>query len=539
MTSPIQRISYDVLREIMLYADENTPIMGLDEPFFDIKLLVPPITVSHVCSSWRRALLSDPTMWTCLLVNTMKPNGIMELLRRSGSAPLTVVLHLNNACEMGYKEILAMLSALFEQIHRFSALYMRIELWDNRYPFSEIMKASVGVIMSSFQRPAPTLQTLSFSYSHFGIGRNFNPEYAAITDLFTGNAPNLKRVHHRLSREFREPHSAAFNNISELYLTPPFLMWFDSLLDLLAASPYLKLFHFHDIFHDVQVISDPSSERKVHLPHLEKLKLEVNTTAEISDLFMKHVTFPSNTIWHISIPCLPDFVKWPSLRQLLSQARFTDLDTRISPQSGSFSFAEDPTDNRPHVNIFTCQYSTVEELRSLWQPMIRILKSSHITRMDLQPDDLRNDDRLLQIIFAEMSNLKSLIIGSTWKSPADTNMARIMCLKALITETDGTNSVGSLVEPDSESADTSALDPASQFGLQMPILCPMLRTVELVLWAPLQTEQTEIISKCSDVRRKIGYPLQIWANYPRTDKGVLEHTLQRLDDAIGVAIYPT
>lgn len=216
MTSPIQRIPYDILREILLYDEEYAPSMGFDEPSFDIKVLEPPITASHVCRSWRHALLSDSTMWTGLVIHTMKPDGIMELLRRSGSASLTVLLQLNWVCELGDRsETLIMLFTLFKQIHRFNVLRVQLDLLGNQQlPFSAVFDVSVELIMVSFQQPAPRLQTFSFSYGHLE-NSTYNPKFAAIANLFSGNAPNLKRVHHRLSREFRKPCSDAFNNISD------------------------------------------------------------------------------------------------------------------------------------------------------------------------------------------------------------------------------------------------------------------------------------------------------------------------------------
>lgn len=120
------RFPYDVLREIVLHAHIYTFKPGRDDPNILLQLPSPPIVASHVCRSWRYSLLSDTSMWTCLLIPQMKPDGILELLRRSGSAPLNVFLKLEHSRELEHENVSHMLFSLFQQIHRFRLLYVYV-----------------------------------------------------------------------------------------------------------------------------------------------------------------------------------------------------------------------------------------------------------------------------------------------------------------------------------------------------------------------------------------------------------------------------
>lgn len=214
-----------------------------EEAKFDVEVLAPPIIASHVCRSWRRALLSDATMWTCIVFPDMNPEWIVELLRRSDSSLLNVFLSAEKRDEWNYDESESVLTAIFQHIHRFKFLRVQVNVWEQG-PLpppsdSELVLAQLAV--SYLQRPAPKLQTLSFWYNYLDWYDYLDnvpdstPDYAVIKKLFSGDAPRLKRMHHRLSRNLMELDCPLFHNLSEMRLTLLFNLNFSRFLDLLST----------------------------------------------------------------------------------------------------------------------------------------------------------------------------------------------------------------------------------------------------------------------------------------------------------------
>lgn len=133
--SAFHRVPTEVFRKIIIYAysyerDSNNGEVPTDDDLIDIdfQVTLPPIGASRVCRSWRRTLVADPTMWTCLPIPHLSPRAIIRLLPRSGQSLLSVYLNLDeylNFPRARETQIPEMLSVLLGQIQRIRLLHVR------------------------------------------------------------------------------------------------------------------------------------------------------------------------------------------------------------------------------------------------------------------------------------------------------------------------------------------------------------------------------------------------------------------------------
>lgn len=233
----LDRLLNEIIREIIQYA-------YTDRLLFQIPVLspchLPPFVASQVCRTWRHALLSDPTMWTCIRIPQMKPDGVKEMLHRSARAPLHVFV--DTGCYyrviscMVFAHLPGTLRLIFEHIGRFRTLH--IELFKTHI---SSVAGLVGQVLPYLSRPAPLLRSF---YLRVQGGELFEDE-AFVQTLFSGHPPNLQHVYRRISAGFDEVlRSPLFRNLSSLHfdLEAEKKLHFDSVLDILELSPVLKTF---------------------------------------------------------------------------------------------------------------------------------------------------------------------------------------------------------------------------------------------------------------------------------------------------------
>jgi len=152
----------------------------------------PLIAMTHVCRSWRDALLSTPSLWTQLDCSNSKSKQTKEFLSRSREQLLDVYQTLK---EDG--DVETFLSIAFRNIHRFRRLDMSCSLLHLEHTLAQ------------FARPAPELKHLEIKnntkITHRGVklrsiifGDHF-PKLASLsfhrlfTDLCDFNFPSLTR----------------------------------------------------------------------------------------------------------------------------------------------------------------------------------------------------------------------------------------------------------------------------------------------------------------------------------------------------------
>ena len=568
------RLSYDVLREIILYDSVYTMEPDeRDEPPLHFHVVSPPIVASHVCRSWRHALLSDSTMWTCLSIPNMKPSGVMELLRRSGSSLLSVFIKLKNDRRLDCVDTLSMLSAVFRELHRFKVLHMQInpESYGDTQLKPGVLKRLVRQALSYLLRqPAPKLQTFFVWYTYVLDGphkTNF------LKTLFSGNAPNLKHIHHQISGDLGEIGCPLFHDLSELHLSLIRPVNTDHFLEFLELSPRLNFLRVHINYHHDDVLSYvETSKRRVNLPNLQTLVLEVNHAVEVMDLIFANVTFPSSVKWQVTTQYMESFEDASHVFQYLPrpQVPFTSLYVQLT-NILAFTFEEKPLSN--HTDYFNRHklgyaYSDFIELMDLWHPLMKLIESYVITHLSFEvdppyyisPEKLFEFDVYPIIIAPLSSNLESLTVTYKKKiygedsfsdgkyNPCLSYLSEFMpnLGASLASEysmnTSTTDSMKPTSDPDLDLVPTSSrFRPpinrelvASTGTSAFPY--PRLQELHVELPGALKEIDAVMLCACVSTRRREGYPLRIFvrcAQITESAKSILGH-----DDDIRVSVNP-
>lgn len=553
-------LPYHTLRDIILYNSVYTmEPEESDEHFLHFHVVSPPIVASQVCRSWRYALLSDSMMWTCISMPDMKPSCIMELLRRSGPSLLNVFIKLQNDHRLGCHGTLSTLSAVFLEIHRFKVLHLQVNPGIFCGPQLEpgVLGGMIQRALSYLKRPAPKLQTFFAWYSDALEGLD---ETKFLKTLFSKNAPNLKHIHHRLSHDIVD--CSLFYNLTELHLALFGLHPIDSgrFLNLLRASPRLKLLRVHNSWdwHRGLPIVKVSSRHRVKLPHLQILVLEVNYAVALLLLVFKHVTFPSNVKWQIT-------ARYKSVSRMLRyvpRVPFTSLHIELTDVLALTFRERSSPDYINHFkhNKLVYRYEDFIDLMDFWDPLKEFIESLNITHLSyevdppyyISPEDLFEFDATRTIIAPLSGNLESLTI--TFKKKDDDeddtssdgkddsslsyltefipNLGASLALEYSMNTTTADNiNSNATQDPDLGLVPTSwggcrFINPklvASTGTSVFPY--PRLQELHVELPGALKEIDAVMLCACVSTRRREGYPLRIFvrcAEIKESAKSILE-----------------
>ena len=91
---PINRLPRDVLVLIPHFFTEEAEVS--DTGYNDFSMNAPLITMTHVCRSWRNALLSTTSLWKKINFSVSKSQQAEGFLRRSGNQPLDIFHYLED-----------------------------------------------------------------------------------------------------------------------------------------------------------------------------------------------------------------------------------------------------------------------------------------------------------------------------------------------------------------------------------------------------------------------------------------------------------
>lgn len=579
--SPVStRLPFEILREIVLFAYVYIPepYEPKDEHELDLQVVSPPITASHVCRSWRYHLLSDSTLWTCILIPQIKPNGIMELLRRSERSPsLNIFILLRDNRALNSDDTPNIFHPLFENIRRFETLHVVVNATDDDYlsrPNSpDYLQSYTTQILSLIQQPAPKLKTFRFWYE--------NPRHPLqetyLDTLFSGEALNLERLQHRFSDDFRELSCPLFHNLSELYITIvqtvlQTVVDFGRFLDLIELSPNLELLWFYgDWASQVDISSEFPPSREVQLPFLKRLMLDVSHVIEFRDLLLSHVVVPGDIKWWISTRqsiylYYQDEHFSQAFLDLLPTTRFTSLQIQFRVRDESLvSVAFEEEHRGPvYLNQFEHKklvylYDNIYDLMELWDPlMLHLEPSCHVTHLYLEFEASLEYWKIFPKIFGSMWNLEYLTIKQNptlYPPPSphtDDVDPYLGCLSALIpspeklaaweykgynTNTKNVTDEISILDSDLDSIDSDSDDSDSTNqsdyvpSLTLTIAFPCLFLKELAIELKFLTKaHASVLLVCYKRRREEGYPLRIIVRCEEMEEGV-EHILPQTGDA--------
>lgn len=554
MTSPLKRIPYDILREIMLYTYVFTFHTPFEEPEFHLQATSPPIAASQVCRAWRQSLLSDSTMWTCLFIFRANDKWIMELLRRSNTALLHVFLDVDEILRYtNYKncdKMQRMLFSVFHEIYRFRTLRLRMNHGVPRLPsFPSIEAKTVEHILSYLQQPAPKLQVLSSWYDKTDSDDNSIPEYSIVDNLFSKNAPNIKRINHRLSltSAFSASDCSAFHDLSELCLTLFSEVDFNRFLDILVLSPSLKSLRVCVDGNSYTTVTWNSSEirNRLILPHLENLFLDAQHVADLVQSFFQVVIVPPNIGWYIFLENSRGFES-SSLVRFLSRENleFLHIETETSTLtkylhlfSGKNSIENDY--NCSYTNEFVYAHRRVDNSTNFWDLLMNavvLTKITHIVLIDLW--DFSEVSRL----FASTSNLKDLVIKETERSGNDA-IECSRCLGILIPPSKELMGYFPKLQPgdpwleflgvESVEANVPAHNSSTPITIPASPLCPLLTGVTLELLDRLEEKHARLLRACSDLRGWAGFPIELIIHCPSMSDEAAR-ILQLKEDGTGI-----
>ena len=133
---------------------------------------------SQVCQLWRDVSLSCHRIWgTILNVDSSSTFWISELLRRSGSAPLSIFSTPSNCRSLESQKW----KLIFAQTHRFRKLDITVRNRD------------IHALLSIFRQPAPLLESLTLKYNQDnGCYRSVDATISLPKGLFAGVTPKLR-----------------------------------------------------------------------------------------------------------------------------------------------------------------------------------------------------------------------------------------------------------------------------------------------------------------------------------------------------------
>lgn len=400
----LDRLPYEIFRQI---TRQSLDVCGRHFiiPDSDGLAPLPPIKMSHVCRSWRTALLSDATMWTWISIPEMAPAQVIEMLRRSGSAPLNVLLYASaydaTVClDTPYFESTG-LALIFHEIHRFQSFQLVIAR-NHSIP----MTGFLNYLSQQLNQPAPSLKQL-FLDIHPGIA---NGSCDILEILFSGTTSHLEHLYHRIITGFTELLSSPlFQNLASLHLDLlRTTLDYDSLLNVLELSPDLRLLELV-MAGKCETIAY-STDRRIHLPHLRSLMLIGSKAAEVADFLLGHVIFPSENVDYRILRTnfrrmSNSLAGSPVLTRFLTQRRHTSLSISMRSSNPEISVTfSNRSNSSAFATIYEGKHGPINDLLTF----LNGFKLSYITYLHLKGPLLRAD--ILRQLFNRLVNLKHLVI---------------------------------------------------------------------------------------------------------------------------------
>ncbi|KAJ7291513.1 hypothetical protein C8J57DRAFT_217616 [Mycena rebaudengoi] len=274
----------------------------VDGPSFISSHLAPLLAVTHVCSRWRDIALGNRKFWTH--ISTSEPRWAVEMLRRSGSAPLVVCVDLwpNPTPRSLNDRKAAPRDVILSQLARIRELHLTPDESELSLPPALLV-------------PAPLLDTLHlWGDPHLELTDPVPPS------LFQGQAAALRHLF--LTRCLLDWTSPLWNNLISLELTSVLIrLDFYDFLQAFARMPHLRRLALTDALPVIPISSE--NKRSVSL-NLEYLEL----SAAMWDCywFLTHIHFLSSCRIVLNVPYNNAY--WNVLWGLLETKR---LDSEAPP----------------------------------------------------------------------------------------------------------------------------------------------------------------------------------------------------------------
>ncbi|KAI0060064.1 hypothetical protein BV25DRAFT_1993101 [Artomyces pyxidatus] len=274
LASRIVRLPADILSSIFLWVKEMDPFYH-DRP--EVTMKIPGwISLTHVCHRWREVALHDSVLWgECILLDRLPPSWGAEILRRSGSTPLSMRANFSLA---------PALEDAFDRnvVSRLRTLYLLGRERETQHTLHRLQDV--------LQAPAPLLRTLSI--------RHTMP--LVLPHLFCNKTPNLSHVY--LDNCFIPWESSLLANLTCLHITFTIQGVYTHLMpspqrmsEVLRHMPGLRTLNISRLLLPIMqqdlVDAQRTSECIIELPELAFLSL-VGDIYSCADLILR-LSFPS------------------------------------------------------------------------------------------------------------------------------------------------------------------------------------------------------------------------------------------------------
>ncbi|KAJ3503328.1 hypothetical protein NLJ89_g8484 [Agrocybe chaxingu] len=259
---------------------------------------------SHVCSFWRQAMLSSPSLWGRLVdldyLILLKKEWREEIMRRTG----TSLLHVKNTHTTNWyiPTFLPFLAYVLD-VH-----WARIEILDVSTYFEGDYK---GDLWYPIARPSKALKAFRVA-----LGALQQPIQSGET-LFGNDAPRLREV--QLIARFQANLYLSSSWLSQLChlevsgapptSRPTLLAWLEKLADM----PFLRILRLYSAFNSV--FEDRVSLPVIELPNLTKLQVKQDLYS--AALFLNHIKIPAKCRMCITISGIFTTPKFPSRDHLI------------------------------------------------------------------------------------------------------------------------------------------------------------------------------------------------------------------------------
>lgn len=500
----LNRLPYELFRRIIRDMDD-----GFSSPLIPPgpEIFLPPTTASHVCRSWRAALLSDPSMWTCLRIPQMKPQQVTEFLHRSVHAPLNVFVETTEYRHDTTLQLLEVyqeetIPSVFKEINRFKRLQINVSM-----QIHHSFRTLAHEVIWSLNQPAPMLQKFYMNVelhhqAEIFESRNFN--------RFLENVPNLKHILRQVSEDFHQLSSfPCFRNLYSLNLRlrRRIVIPCDIFLDILESSPSLRTLEIRPTREQPAFIPPGSADRRVVLPHLRSLALKDFSNVDLTNLVLGHVFFPRNVNYYIR--CL-DFQQkisqTGSLMNFIAQQQLTYLQMYFYRWDNVHLYFHEQHP-KPHADTFSTSDDGSHEPSDSLHNLLQMFKLSDITCLNLQYISmLTSTPTRLVNTFPLLVNLKIFQIHYDFWDALRSDGAVIPA------------SILMLILPLPLASWIRDGCPSNCYnGIQDDTLltqcpCPLLHTLDIGVkreWTTLDKTYAILLKACSDIRRRAGHPLEV------------------------------
>ncbi|TBU65497.1 hypothetical protein BD310DRAFT_911450 [Dichomitus squalens] len=248
------------------------------------------IALSHVCTHWRRLMLTRPRLWTFLRVTGSFANRMMinEMLERTGGFPISVLFthpfHTDSEPDgdpSAVYDLLALASVIGDCSERIQELGIVLDTSEQ-----------VALVLDTLGRcPVPMLDKLWLDSADANSGSGFA---AARTSLLDHAMPPLRVLH---ARNISVPW-LPYERLVRLELAcgpaPPLA----ALLHTLRASPQLELLALRTATPKADLRRPPhalADEPRAFLPRLRRLQLHVGPLFDAAFSVLPHIAFAPRT----------------------------------------------------------------------------------------------------------------------------------------------------------------------------------------------------------------------------------------------------